>query len=123
MSELTERAAQLIAHRTCMNEEHDPANGKISGYCITCGLPWPCSYAGKPPDELERIVEERTSRVAEPPYYVSRISAQEGQPAEGADMTLDTGDGGRMMRTGFDGGGRRDSILPDRRPPPPPVEP
>jgi hypothetical protein len=45
---IMERAAQLIAHRACCGTEHDPANGKFHGYCVVCGVPWPCEYAGKP---------------------------------------------------------------------------
>lgn len=44
-----ERLAQMIAHRKCTNEEHDPDNGKVSAYCVTCGLLWPCLYAGPTP--------------------------------------------------------------------------
>jgi hypothetical protein len=44
-----ERVAQLIAHRACCGTEHDPANGKLHGYCVVCGVDWPCEYAGKPP--------------------------------------------------------------------------
>lgn len=44
-----ERVAQLIAHRACCGVEHDPVNGKLHGACIVCGVPWPCEYAGKPP--------------------------------------------------------------------------
>jgi hypothetical protein len=40
-----ERIAQLIAHRACTGSEHDPTNGKLHGYCVVCGVPWPCSYA------------------------------------------------------------------------------
>lgn len=43
---LLERIAQIAAHRACCSEEHDPANGKIHGYCVVCGIPWPCEYAG-----------------------------------------------------------------------------
>lgn len=46
---LTERTAQIIAHRACCGTEHDPANGKLHGYCVVCGVPWPCDYAGTPP--------------------------------------------------------------------------
>jgi hypothetical protein len=42
---LIERTAQLIAHRACCGSEHDPANGKLHGYCVVCGVPWPCEYA------------------------------------------------------------------------------
>jgi hypothetical protein len=44
-----ERVAQLIAHRACCGTEHDPLNGKLHGYCVVCGVDWPCEYAGKPP--------------------------------------------------------------------------
>jgi hypothetical protein len=50
---LIERTAQLIAHRGCCGTEHDPANGKLHGYCVVCGVPWPCEYAGKPPLSVE----------------------------------------------------------------------
>jgi len=46
---LLERVAQLTAHRACCGTEHDPANGKLHGYCVVCGVPWPCEYAGSPP--------------------------------------------------------------------------
>lgn len=46
----TERVAQLIAHRACIGVEHDPANGKLHGHCVVCGVPWPCDYAGTPPE-------------------------------------------------------------------------
>jgi DNA-binding CsgD family transcriptional regulator len=46
---LLERTAQIAAHRVCCGTEHDPVNGKLHGYCIVCGIPWPCEYAGKPP--------------------------------------------------------------------------
>lgn len=45
---LQERTAQIAAHRACCGTEHDPANGKLHGYCVVCGVPWPCEYAGKP---------------------------------------------------------------------------
>lgn len=47
----TERVAQLTAHRACVGTEHDPANGKLHGCCVVCGVPWPCEYAGKPPKQ------------------------------------------------------------------------
>src|SRR5262249_9083704 len=46
---LLERTAQLIAHRVCCGTEHDPSNGKLHGYCVVCGVVWPCEYAGTPP--------------------------------------------------------------------------
>ena len=50
--ELRERTAQLLAHRACCGVEHDPPNGKLHGYCVVCGVPWPCAYAGSPPESL-----------------------------------------------------------------------
>lgn len=44
-----ERVAQMTAHRACHAAEHDPANGKIHGFCIVCGVPWPCDYVGLAP--------------------------------------------------------------------------
>jgi len=46
---LLERVAQITAHRACCGTEHDPANGKLHGLCVVCGVPWPCSYAGAAP--------------------------------------------------------------------------
>ena len=37
--------ATAAAHRICCSEEHDPANGKLAGFCVVCGLPWPCETA------------------------------------------------------------------------------
>jgi hypothetical protein len=46
---LKERIAQLTAHRACHNQEQDLPNGKVAGYCIVCGVPWPCQYSGPHP--------------------------------------------------------------------------
>ena len=43
-----ERVAQLIAHRACCGNEHDGIS-KFHGYCVVCGVVWPCEYAGVPP--------------------------------------------------------------------------
>lgn len=53
----SERIAQLIAHRACCGSEHDTANGKLHGYCVVCGVPWPCAYAGVPPKDLNKSQE------------------------------------------------------------------
>lgn len=37
--------AAALAHRGCCGSEHDPQNGKLHGYCIVCGIPWPCETA------------------------------------------------------------------------------
>ena len=42
---IDERIAQLRAHRSCGNEEHDPTQGKTSGFCVVCLTPWPCKIA------------------------------------------------------------------------------
>lgn len=53
---LLERTAQLIAHRACCGIEHDPANGKIHGLCVVCGVDWPCEFAGTPPPKEGELV-------------------------------------------------------------------
>jgi DNA repair exonuclease SbcCD ATPase subunit len=42
---INERVAQLTAHRACCGTEHDATNGKLHGYCVVCGVPWPCEIA------------------------------------------------------------------------------
>ena len=37
--------AAAIAHRACCGSEHDPQNRKHHGYCVVCGVPWPCETA------------------------------------------------------------------------------
>ena len=39
------KIAAATAHRVCCGVEHDPANGKLHGYCVVCGVPWPCETA------------------------------------------------------------------------------
>ena len=46
---LTERIAQITAHRVCCGSEHNPQEGKFHGYCVVCGVPFPCEYVGVPP--------------------------------------------------------------------------
>lgn len=53
--DLDERIAQITAHRGCHSAEHDPANGKLHGCCVVCGVPWPCEYAGTPPTPRESV--------------------------------------------------------------------
>lgn len=55
MSAVEERAAQMIAHRACCGVEHDPQNGKLHGYCVVCGVPWPCEYAGPKPSHAKQL--------------------------------------------------------------------
>lgn len=42
---LINKLASALAHRACCGTEHDPLNGKLHGYCIVCGIPWPCETA------------------------------------------------------------------------------
>jgi hypothetical protein len=65
-----ERVAQIIAHRACCGTEHDPLNGKLHGYCVVCGVPWPCDYAGKPPTSLPSEKGCTT-----PPGFVQQLRA------------------------------------------------
>lgn len=37
--------AAALAHRACCGTEHNPQEGKLHGYCIVCGIPWPCETA------------------------------------------------------------------------------
>lgn len=37
--------ASALAHRACCGTEHDPENGKLHGFCVVCGVPWPCETA------------------------------------------------------------------------------
>lgn len=37
--------AAAMAHRACCGTEHDAQNGKLHGYCVVCGVPWPCETA------------------------------------------------------------------------------
>ena len=46
--EMLRQVAVLTAHRACHSAEHNPEAGRIHGYCIVCGVPWPCDYAGQP---------------------------------------------------------------------------
>lgn len=39
------KIAAATAHRVCCGTEHDPQNGKLHGYCVVCGVPWPCETA------------------------------------------------------------------------------
>ena len=47
--DVSERVAQITAHRAVGNQEQDLGNGKIAGYCAVCQTVWPCAYAGTPP--------------------------------------------------------------------------
>ncbi len=35
-------------HRAVHSAEHDPAQGRIHGFCLLCGVPYPCDYIGEP---------------------------------------------------------------------------
>jgi hypothetical protein len=39
------KLAAATAHRACCSCEQDLSNGKLNGYCVVCGVPWPCETA------------------------------------------------------------------------------
>lgn len=39
------KIAACTAHRACCSDEQDITNGKLHGYCVVCGVPWPCPTA------------------------------------------------------------------------------
>lgn len=45
VADITADLAACTAHRACCGVEHDPANGKLHGLCVVCGVPWPCETA------------------------------------------------------------------------------
>lgn len=84
MNRTEERIAQLVAHRICHAAEHDPIHGRIHGYCIVCGIPWPCEVAAvlQSPSvksvavaslNLDEIEAQLDSTV---PYYVPQLIAE-----------------------------------------------
>jgi hypothetical protein len=87
---IAERIAQISAHRVCISGEHDPQNGKIHGYCVVCGVEWPCYIAMKPskvePDEAGHIAGEIVGRIAtvlgRGPIFPADRRAQEALVAE-----------------------------------------
>lgn len=76
---LTSKIAAATAHRACHSAEHDPAHGRLHGFCIVCGIPWPCETAKTfifEGDEADRSLnaekeadKEKTRRV----YYQSIV--------------------------------------------------
>lgn len=60
--ELPKLAPEYAAlHRACVGAEHDPVSGRLHGYCVVCGVPWPCDYApvpgNYPADALDKVRE------------------------------------------------------------------
>lgn len=53
--------AAALAHRVCCGTEHDPQNGKLHGYCVVCGVPWPCETASYflRPNPLQAQLDDR----------------------------------------------------------------
>lgn len=45
MNTLETMIAAATAHRACCGSEHDLLNGKLHGYCVVCGVQWPCETA------------------------------------------------------------------------------
>lgn len=75
-SSLNERIAQLAAHRACHSAEHDPLQGRIHGYCIVCGVPWPCEIA-KPAGASPQASEPAAPTVTDP-AWVRQMAEKEG---------------------------------------------
>ena len=46
-NEVSDKLASALAHRVCCGTEHDPSQGKLHGYCVVCGVEWPCETAKK----------------------------------------------------------------------------
>lgn len=67
---LQERIAQITAHRACHSAEHNPAEGKLHGCCVVCGVPFPCQYAGNPPNKARWLSEEEIRKVMSPKYFL-----------------------------------------------------
>lgn len=44
-SSIANKIAACAAHRACCGCEDDQANGKLHGYCVVCGVVWPCEVA------------------------------------------------------------------------------
>lgn len=44
-AKLAETMAIIQSHRACCGSEHNPQIGKLHGYCVVCGMPWPCETA------------------------------------------------------------------------------
>lgn len=58
-----DRLVSALAHRACHSAEHNPKEGRLHGYCIICGVPWPCETAKQfavkepaPQPEIEKLV-------------------------------------------------------------------
>ena len=52
-----EMIAAALAHRACCGTEHDPNNGKLHGYCVVCGVPFPCDTAKRFMDAQQPSVQ------------------------------------------------------------------
>lgn len=62
------KIAAARAHRACCEVEHDPLRGKLHGYCVVCGVPWPCETAqtfltANCHDELVSELQASTNRL------------------------------------------------------------
>lgn len=77
-----ERLTQMIAHRACLGTEHEPHNGKIHGYCVVCGVDWPCDYAGPVPVSYERC----SYRDCDPFDSHQSVHALENTPMSGTSV-------------------------------------
>ena len=44
-SAVVQDVAAAQAHGGCHSAEHNPQKGMLHGYCVVCGVPWPCDTA------------------------------------------------------------------------------
>ena len=80
----SERVAQLLAHRACHAAEHNPAEGRIHGYCMVCGIPWPCAYAGTPVSDSGQnnaAPQDRTIESYDPEIGGWKVTGRETAPS------------------------------------------
>lgn len=73
---LVRETAAALAHRACCGTEHDTANGKLHGYCVVCGVPWPCDtakYYLRPAPETPDVEYRCTCGEIKLWYYTTRI--------------------------------------------------
>ena len=103
---IAERIAQITAHRGCCGSEHDPSAGKLHGYCVVCGIPWPCAYVGEPPTPApvpkpsETVVLDQTI----PPEVMRTLDELREARERSARSDLIIGGGASPSETAGEGG-------------------
>ena len=76
--------AAATAHRACCGFENDPSVGKLHGYCVVCGVPWPCETAAffifnasktTPNSAMDAISQVRAMATMLPAYEIPNFIA------------------------------------------------